>query len=433
MTANSSVRRKRRKASNRPNKPHSNFPLYAHPLGYWSSKVNGKILHFGRWGRVVKGKLELLPYEENWRAAEAAYEKHIKNPNSANVGGYVVDPDAPAPNNGKHVLGELCDKFLAKKRGDIGGKIGTRMYDEYRAITDEIIEQFGNQHAIADLTASQFEKLRAKMAGKWGPVRLGNAITRVKTVFKYAYEIGLIDKPIPCLQPHSSIFAKPTAADLRKHRAKNGKRMLEAIECRKLLDALDGREVTVGTKKVKLERDVQLCAMILLGLNCGFGNHDCAMLPIEALDLEGGWIDFPRPKTGVERRCPLWKETVAALKASIAERPQARSDDAADLVFITSRGRAWLSNGIANPVSVATRAAMKAVGIHRAGIGHYTLRHVFRTAADGSRDQVAANLIMGHADPSMAAVYREGIDDSRLQAVVSHVHAWLFGAKGGAQ
>ena len=36
---------------------------------------------------------------------------------------------------------------------------------------------------------------------------------------------------------------------------------------------------------------------------------------------------------------------------------------------------------------------------------------------------------MGHVDDSMAATYREGIDDSRLQAVVDHVHAWLWPTK----
>ena len=30
-------------------------------------------------------------------------------------------------------------------------------------------------------------------------------------------------------------------------------------------------------------------AMILMGINCGFGNADCGNLPVTALDLDGGW------------------------------------------------------------------------------------------------------------------------------------------------
>ena len=60
---------------------------------------------------------------------------------------------------------------------------------------------------------------------------------------------------------------------------------------------------------------------------------------------------------------------------------------------------------------------MKKVGVHRAGLGPYSLRHVFRTIADGARDQVACNLLMGHSDPSMGAVYTERIGDDRLRRV----------------
>jgi len=33
--------------------------------------------------------------------------------------------------------------------------------------------------------------------------------------------------------------------------------------------------------------------MMLLGVNIGFGNADCGTLSLSALDLEGGWIDYP--------------------------------------------------------------------------------------------------------------------------------------------
>jgi integrase len=77
---------------------------------------------------------------------------------------------------------------------------------------------------------------------------------------------------------------------------------------------------------------------------------------------------------------------------------------------------------------MAARQLMKAAGVHREGIGLATLRHVFRMVADGCRDQVAVNYVMGHADPSMGAVYRERIEDGRLRAVAECVRAWLFGS-----
>src|SRR5690606_13115750 len=121
------------------------------------------------------------------------------------------------------------------------------------------------------------------------------------------------------------------------------------------------------------------------------------------------------------------------LQEAIARRPTPKGEEAVPLVFVTSRGRPWLSRGIANPVSVAVRRLMKAVEVHGEGIGHYTLRHVFRTIADEVRDPVAVDLIMGHADPTIAAHYRERVADERLKAVTDHVHKWLFGeanAKG---
>ena len=64
--------------------------------------------------------------------------------------------------------------------------------------------------------------------------------------------------------------------------------------------------------------------------------------------------------------------------------------------------------------------------LQQRGRAFYALRHVFRTVADNTRDFPAIRLIMGHVDDSMDAVYTEQIDDSSLQAVVDHVHGWIF-------
>ncbi len=72
------------------------------------------------------------------------------------------------------------------------------------------------------------------------------------------------------------------------------------------------------------------------------------------------------------------------------------------------------------------RKLLDQLKLHRPGLGFYALRHTFETIAGGSRDQVAVNHIMGHADQSMAGVYREHIEDDRLVAVTDHVWDWLF-------
>lgn len=76
------------------------------------------------------------------------------------------------------------------------------------------------------------------------------------------------------------------------------------------------------------------------------------------------------------------------------------------------------------------RKHVDSTSAHGSRLGFYSLRHVLRTIADESRDIPAVRHIMGHADSSIDAVYRERISDDRLRAVVEHVRGWLFaGAK----
>ena len=84
--------RKSRKADSRPAKPYADFPLYAHPLGYWSKKIKQMILHFGRWGRVVNGKLEQLPFEASWQDALAAYKARVEDVCAGRIREFVVQP-----------------------------------------------------------------------------------------------------------------------------------------------------------------------------------------------------------------------------------------------------------------------------------------------------------------------------------------------------
>jgi len=122
----------------------------------------------------------------------------------------------------------------------------------------------------------------------------------IRSLFKYGYDAGLIPSPVR----YGHAFAKPGRALIRKERAKHGPRLFTAEEIRRMLD------VVVP----------ELRAMILLGINVGYGNTDCTRLEPRHLNLQIGWADFPRPKTGIQRRAKLWPETVQAITAWQAER-----------------------------------------------------------------------------------------------------------------
>src|SRR5437588_778220 len=45
---------------NKPSKPYPDFPLTAHPAGYWCKKIRGKLHYFGKWDdpdAALKSKL----------------------------------------------------------------------------------------------------------------------------------------------------------------------------------------------------------------------------------------------------------------------------------------------------------------------------------------------------------------------------------------
>jgi integrase len=190
--------------------------------------------------------------------------------------------------------------------------------------------------------------------------------------------------------------------------------MFEAEEVRRMLAAAD----------------VQMRAMILLGVNCGFGNADVGNLPVSALDLERGWVNFPRPKTGVPRRAALWPETTAALREVLARRPEPHDPADAGLVFITKYRQRWAKDTHDNPLTKKMRLLLDALGIN-GNRNFYALRHTFETVGGEARDQVAVDHVMGHARDDMASVYRERISDERLKAVSDHVRGWLFTPANG--
>jgi integrase len=343
-----------------------------------------------------------MHYFGPWDDPDAALTKYLDQKDALHAG-LTLRPDTRAL-----VVKDLANHFLNAKQALVdNGELSPRTWAEYKAAADLIVRTFGKHRLVADVAPDDFAWLRTRMAKKWGPHRLAKMIQYVRSVFKRGYDATLMDRPIR----FGPGFNRPTKKTIRLHKAGQGAKLFTAEEVRKLLDA----------------SGPALKAMVLLGVNCGFGNADVGHLPMTALDLDAGWVNYPRPKTGINQRCPLLPETVEALTAALAVRPVAKDRDDADLCFITKYGHGWAKETSTNPVSQEMRKAMKAAGIQaKKGLGFYTLRHTFRTIADAAKDQPATDFIMGHEVQHMSTVYRETIGDDRLRAVVEHVRGWLF-------
>jgi integrase len=371
--------------SAKPAKPYPEFPLTAHPAGQWCKKIRGKLHYFGPWDDP-----------------DGALQKYLEKKDDLHAG------RTPRPDPAALTVKELANTFLNAKQALVdAGELSPRTWAGYKDACDLLVDAFGKSRLVSDLRPGDFTTLRNRLSAKRGPHWLGNTIQYIRSTFKYAFDSDLIPTPVR----FGPSFKRPAKKTLRVHRAQQGPKLFTADEIRRLIDS-------AGTP---------IKAMILLGINCGFGNSDCGNLPLAAIDLDRDIIDFPRPKTGIPRRCVLWPETVEALKGALADRPKPRSEDHAGVVFITKYGQPWSRDDDPAAVTKEFVKLLKRLGINgRKGLGFYTLRHTFRTVADEAKDQPAADYIMGHEVPHMSSVYRETISDARLRAVADHVRAWLF-------
>jgi integrase len=349
--------------------------------------------------KKIRGKLH---YFGKWDDPDAALKKYLDEKDALHAG------KTPRPDPDALTIKDVVNQFLnAKLEQRDNGELSPRTFNDYKSIMDSLVAGFGKARLVADLDPSDFAALRNKLAKTNGPVRLSVCVQVIRSSFRYAYEVGILDKPMR----FGPAFKQASRKTIRLHKAKMGPKLFTADEIRRLIDAAGQ----------------PLKAMILLGINCGFGNSDCGRLPLSAVNLETGWVDYPRPKTGIHRRCVLWPETIEAIREALAKRTEPKDSSDAGLVFVTKYGLPWVKDTSDSPVAKETKRLLRKLGINgRVGLGFYTLRHVFRTVADECRDQPAVDFVMGHADPSMAAHYRERISDARLKAVTDHVRAWLF-------
>lgn len=383
-------------------KPYPDYPLTPHPCGSWCKRINGRLHYFGPLNDPQAALREFLEQRDDLYAG--------RNPNRI---------------KGNVTLGNALDHFLTSKKLALeAGEITPRTYWELDRTCERIADALGPRTPLAAIGPTELARLRlclgngfkrdkeseVKIKTRLSPTTIKGELTRARMFFLYCNEL-VAEKPIAYRKPLRS----PSRRDLRRIVNERGPRDFTAQQIKSLLKGAS----------------VQLRAMIYLGINCGFGNSDCGTLPLSKLDLKNGWHDYWRPKTQNPRRCPLWPETIKAIKAALAVRPNAKAPDCADYVFLTREGNRWSKDDGWNAISTEFRKLLKDNGLYRAGMGFYSLRRTFETVATDAGHQVAVDFIMGHcpAANDMPAVYRQRISDDALRQVTDYVRKWFTARK----
>jgi integrase len=366
-------------------KPHPDFPLTPRRSdGRWQKKIRGEVHYFT--GSAQEALDEWLRVKDDLLAGRRARAK-----------------------SDELTVRELCERFLqAKELQRDAGELRPLSWSDYKKSCKRVLEEFGATRPVNDLRSEDFESLKRTLSKTRGPVALGNEIQRVRVLFKYAFDAGLISSPIR----YGPLFKRPSRKVLRIQRAKQGRKFFEAAAIRQMLD----------------KATPQLKAMILLGINAGFGNNDCATLPLRAINWSAGTIDFPRPKTGIARRVTLWPETIKALKTVLAKRRTPKDKAHAELVFVTAARGSFAKDTTDSPITKEFAKLVNDLGLKQTGRGFLSLRHTFRTVASGARDLEATRYLMGHVNEHVEDAYIERVEDERLKAVTSFVRNWLVPA-----
>lgn len=349
--------------------------LWYHPTGGYAKKHNGRTYYFGKDPEEAAKR-----YAAEWPSIMAG--------------------EAPPAYADGITLHQLCNEFIDDRTAKVDqGDLSPRSLQDYINTCRHMLRALGKNAVVDKLRPSDFGRLRSALAKGRGPVAIANELRRCRVCFNFGYKNFLLAQPVR----FGTQFAPPSAKRMREAQNKRGPLLFNAADIESLLSA----------------SKPHMRAMVLLGLNAGFGNSDVARLPLSAVDVESGWIDYARAKNAMPRRCPLWPETQEALRASLVTRPTPKAK-AADLFFVTTFGSDWAGEHDST-LSKEFRKLLELTKLYRRGLGFYSLRRTFRTHADEVGDDRAAGLVMGHSDPSMAGRYVQQIADERLERVAEYV------------
>ncbi len=226
-----------KRLTSKPAKPHiptsRSFPM---PRAGGRRRCRGRLHYFGPW-----------------EDADGALEEWLRQKDDLLAG------RKPRLKTEGITLKDVINSFLtAPPRSWRAANWAPRAFPSYYDTCLRFANAVGKTRAVDDLRPDDFNNYRAAITKKWGPVSVANEVQRVRSLFKYGFEAGLMERPVL----FGPLFKKPKRRDLRLARQKAAPRFFDADQIRLMLDSAKP----------------QMKAMIFLAINCGWGNTDIAMV-----------------------------------------------------------------------------------------------------------------------------------------------------------
>lgn len=350
------------------------------PNGQWMKKWKSKPYYFGKWSDQQAALVD-------WRA---------RWPGITDSG---TDARFAATQGVVKTLGQLSLAFLeTRTRAVARGKLRPKTATKYLHACARMERVLGSERLLATIGPAQFAALMIDAKRTMGVYRIADFITLVRTIFNWAEEEKGIDVV------YGDEFDAISRKELREESHRKRREPLSPESIWKLHDAAD----------------LQFQAMILLGINAGFGNSDCSELLVTDVRLDDAVIDAVRPKTKALRKAPLWPETVAALRKIMP---------VSGHVFLQPNGRTWVTEHD-DMIGETFKALAVSVGVKAS---FYDFRRTFGSVTDEIGDERAVKLIMGHVNPDVLELYKNRRSLPRLLRVTDYVRAWLLASRPPAQ
>ncbi len=209
-------------------------------------------------------------------------------------------------------------------------------------------------------------------------------------------------------------YEAPAALDqVRQIRALSNKRTQERLvnhltreEMKAILDAPDPAT----------RNGVRDQAMLYLGFAAGLRVSELVGLRLDDLELEGPYASLlVRGKGRKQRRLPLWKEAVRALRAWLAVRGSPPTPE----VFLNARGQPLSTSGFSYIVKSHVQAATSPCPtLSKKRVSPHVLRHsCAMTTLQATRDIRKVALWLGHSSLKATEIYLRADPTEKLEAI----------------